>query len=118
MAFHATWSCSGGPFPGKNGDFERSWRRVEFVKGKAIPCKLCNEKVAGKGFDVAGERCAERNFWGVEEEESWNGKENDEEKGDAETGLGSGNGFLGFGVEGHVWETGKDGKVRIIWRIL
>ena len=118
MAFHATWGCSDGPFPGENGYFESGHRRMEFVKGKTIPCKLCSEKVTGKGFDVAGEGCAERNCWGVEEEKSWNGEENDEEKGGAETGMGSRNGFLGFGVEGHVWEIGKDGKVGNIWRIL
>ena len=51
-------------------------------------------------------------------EEKNENEENDEEKGGAETGMGSRNGFLGFGVEGHVWEIGKDGKVGNIWRIL
>lgn len=79
---------------------------MEFIERETVPCELGNEEVAGKGVDVvAGEGGAERNgSGGVEEEKSWNSEKDDEEQSGTETGLGRGNGFLGFGVEGHVGE--------------
>lgn len=85
-----------------------------FTEREAIPCELGREEVTGKVLDVAGEGGAERNGGGgVEEEKSGNSEEDDEEKDGTETGLGRGIQFLGFGVEGHVWENNR----RICWKM-